>query len=75
MPKPDPLLPTTKRRLVTINAAAEYCGVHPKTVRRWISTGRLTGYRAGPRLIRVDVAELETMLVRPILAGGGDGAA
>ncbi|WP_243706793.1 helix-turn-helix domain-containing protein [Mycobacterium marinum] len=33
---------------------AEYFGVDPKTVRRWIAQGRLTAHRIGPRLIRVN---------------------
>jgi len=63
------------RHLVSIPTAAEYFGVCTKTIRRWIADGRLTGYRAGPKLIRVDLNELDAML-RPIpTAGGGlDGA-
>ncbi|MDQ1305876.1 MAG: hypothetical protein QG671_1708, partial [Actinomycetota bacterium] len=38
---------------------------HPDTIRRWISNGRITGYRMGPRLIRVDLDELAAML-KPI---------
>jgi excisionase family DNA binding protein len=38
----------------TINQTAKYFGVDIKTIRRWISQGRLTAYRIGPRLIRVD---------------------
>jgi excisionase family DNA binding protein len=38
----------------TINQTAEYFGVDVKTVRRWIAQGRLTAYRIGPRLIRID---------------------
>jgi excisionase family DNA binding protein len=53
------------QRLGSLNAAAEYAGVHVKTVRRWISEGRLTGYRLGPRLIKVDLDQLDAML-RPI---------
>jgi excisionase family DNA binding protein len=73
MPKRQPVSPATLKRLDTVNAAAEYVGVHPKTVRRWISTGQLAGYRAGPRLIRVDLDEVEAMLSRPILAGSRRG--
>jgi excisionase family DNA binding protein len=58
------------RRLETVNVAAEYVGVHPKTLRKWISTGRLHAYRAGPKLIRIDLDEIDAMLLRPILAGG-----
>jgi excisionase family DNA binding protein len=38
----------------TQKQAAEFIGVDVKTIRRWISQGRLTAYRVGPRLIRVD---------------------
>jgi excisionase family DNA binding protein len=38
----------------TINQTADYFGVDVKTVRRWIAHGRLTAYRVGPRLIRID---------------------
>ncbi|MGA9676713.1 MAG: helix-turn-helix domain-containing protein [Mycobacterium sp.] len=34
--------------------AAEFFGVDVRTVRRWISDGRLTAHRVGPRLIRID---------------------
>jgi len=58
-----------KRSLVTIAAAAEYASVAPKTIRRYIAAGRITGYRMGPRLIRVDLAELDRLL-RPIPTAG-----
>jgi excisionase family DNA binding protein len=38
----------------TIKQAAEFHGVDDKTIRRWIAGGRLTAYRVGPRLIRLD---------------------
>ena len=50
------------RRLDSITVAAECAGVCTKTIRRWISDGRITGYRMGPRLIRVDLDELAEML-------------
>ncbi len=63
------------RRLESVHTAAEYLGVADRTIRRYIAAGLLTGYRAGPRLIRVDRAELDA-LVRPIpTAGGHDDAA
>ena len=58
------------RRLESIPNAAEYVGVSSKTIRRWISAGALTGYRMGPRLIRVDLVEVDAML-RPIPTAGG----
>jgi excisionase family DNA binding protein len=58
----------TIRRLESIDGAAEYAGVHPRTIRRRIAEGQLTGYRMGPRLIRVDLNELDPSL-RPIRTG------
>lgn len=65
--------PRTVRRLESITVAAEYIDVSTKTIRRWISAGIVTGYRAGPRLIKVDLNDLDAML-RPIpTVGGHDG--
>lgn len=58
------------RRLETIQHAAEYAAVSPKTIRRRIADGSLTGYRMGARLIRVDLNELDALL-RPIPSAGG----
>lgn len=58
------------RRLESIHHAAEYAGVSTKTIRRRIADGSLTGYRMGPRLIRVDLNELDGLL-RPIPTAGG----
>ena len=57
-------------RPASIPAAAERYEVHPATVRRWISDGRITGYRFGPRMIRVDLDELDA-LFRPMATAGG----
>lgn len=59
-----------ERRLVSINEAAAYADVNTRTVRRWIAQGHLIGFRAGPRLIRVDRHQLDAML-RPIPTTGG----
>ena len=32
---------------MTINEAAEVCGVHPETVRRWVREGKLRGAKIG----------------------------
>jgi len=58
----------SQRRLSALPAAAEACDVSTRTIRRWISAGRLTGYRVGPRLIKVDLDELEKV-IQPV--GGG----
>lgn len=59
-----------KRRLASIQTGADYADVSTKTIRRRISDGTLTGYRMGPRLIRVDLNELDDLL-RPIPTVGG----
>ena len=62
-----------KRRLGSINAAAQYVGVHPRTIRRRVSDGTITAWRFGPRTLRVDLNEVEAAL-RPIptLGSGHD---
>ena len=61
-----------RRSLVNIAKAAEYADVHPMTMRRWISAGRVRAYRVGPRLLKVDLNELDAMF-RPIpTTTGGD---
>lgn len=50
------------RHLVSINQAADYAGVSPKTIRRRIADGSITGYRMGRRLIRIDLDQLEQTL-------------
>ncbi|MFN6542799.1 helix-turn-helix domain-containing protein [Mycolicibacterium nivoides] len=49
----------------SIQQAAEYLGVDPKTVRRYIAQGRIKAARVGPRLIRVDRESL-LALAKPI---------
>ncbi len=53
------------RRLASIPRAAEYADVCTKTIRRRIADGSLTGYRFGPRVIRVDLDEVD-QLMRPV---------
>lgn len=50
------------RRLAPLPIAAGYACVSVKTIRRRIADGTLTGYRMGPRLIRVDLNELDAIL-------------
>jgi excisionase family DNA binding protein len=54
---------------ISIGDAAERLGVHPRTIRRRIADGQLTGYRFGPHLIRLDPAEVDALL-RPIPTAG-----
>lgn len=57
-----------ERRYVTIKAGAEYIGVSDRTIRTMIADGRLTGYALGPRVIRIDLNEVDAAMTR---IGGG----
>jgi excisionase family DNA binding protein len=70
MPSTPPA-PATPRRLASISAAAEYGDCSPKTIRRRIADGTITGYRMGPRLVRVDLNELDVALAPIPTAGPG----
>lgn len=58
------------RRLVGTAEAAEYAGLCTRTIYRYIATGRITGYRIGPKLIKVDLDELDK-ITRPVPAAAG----
>ena len=60
-----PASPTQTHRWTSLTLGAEHIGVSEKTLRRLVASGRITGYRFGPRLIRLDLNELDAML-RPI---------
>lgn len=51
-----------RRRYAKIIEAAEYLGVTDRTIREMILDGRLTGYRNGARLVRVDLNELDARM-------------
>lgn len=53
---------THRRRYVKLAEAAEYLGVTDRTVRSMIADGRLTGYRSGARLVRVDLNEIDAAM-------------
>ena len=44
--------------LVTVHDAAEMFGVHHNTIRKLIREKRITAYRMGYRILRVDPAEI-----------------
>lgn len=59
------------RRLAKISDAAELASCSVVTIRRRIADGSLPAYRLGPRLLRVDLDELEAALRRVPTARGG----
>jgi excisionase family DNA binding protein len=50
---------TSRRRYVKIAEAAAYLQVTDRTIRQMIADGRLTGYRNGGRLVRLDLNEID----------------
>ncbi len=59
MPNP---ISTARRRYVTIADAADYLNVTTRTIRQMIADGRLTGYRSGSRLVRLDLNEIDAAM-------------
>jgi excisionase family DNA binding protein len=52
----------SRRQYESVGDAAARVGVSTKTIRRWIASGQLAGYRMGPRLLRVDPDDVDRML-------------
>lgn len=52
----------SRRQYESVGDAATRVGVSTKTLRRWIASGQLAGYRMGPRLLRVDPDDVDRML-------------
>ena len=63
-PLPSPRNRRDRRHpeLIGLTEAAERCGVHYRTVRRWIATGKLNAVRVGPKLLKVDAADLDAIM-------------
>ena len=66
MPRPRKLTTPADppaRRYGSPAAAAAIYDCDPKTIRRWITSGLITGYRVGGRMVKVDLNEIEAKLV------------
>jgi excisionase family DNA binding protein len=50
------------RRYAKIPEAADYLKVNPMTIRVMLADGRLTPYRLGPRILRVDLNEVDAAM-------------
>lgn len=55
-------MPSSSITFQTLAHEAARVGVHPRTLRRRIAEGRLTAYRVGPKLIRLDPAEVDALM-------------
>ena len=62
------------QQLASINEAAARLGVTRRTVYDWINQGVITGWRVGPKLIKVDADELEKLITPVAAARRGDAA-
>lgn len=60
-----------QRELITIAAAAERLGCGNQTVRDFIASGKLPAFRVGGRMIRLDAADVDALLV-PIPTAAGN---
>ena len=58
-----------RRRLGKIEAGADRLAVSPRTIRRYVAEGKLTGYRVGGKLLRVDLDEVDALAHRIPTAG------
>ncbi len=67
-------LPSRRRELVTLQDAADHLDVSSKTIRRYIASGRLIAYRVGPRLLKIDLVEVDGLLHPIPTADGGPDA-
>jgi len=47
---------------VTEAGAAQYLGVHPRTIRQMLKDGRLTAHRLGGRIVRLNINEIDAAL-------------
>lgn len=54
--------PARNLRLESLQDAADRLGVSVSTIRRQIAAGKLTGYRLGPRILRVNPEEVNQTL-------------
>jgi excisionase family DNA binding protein len=52
-------------QLITFDDAEKLLVLDKRTLRRYVAEGRLTGYRIGPRALRLDADEVEA-LAKPI---------
>ena len=46
--------------------AADFYGINPYTIRRWIRDGLISSYRVGAKLIMVDLDEIDARMVRQV---------
>ena len=68
MPNPRNRRERRGPELIGLTEAADLCGVNYRTVRRWVQSGRLKAVRVGPKLLKVNAADIDAML-QPLTGG------
>jgi hypothetical protein len=53
-------------KMVSIAAAADHFDVSRQTVRRWLASGRSLPIGVEPRMIRVDLDEIEAKIIHTV---------
>ncbi|MGX5692487.1 helix-turn-helix transcriptional regulator [Dermacoccus abyssi] len=53
----------SRREFESLADAAERTGLSIRTLRRRIAAGQLPAYRSGPRVLRVDPADVDRLMV------------
>ena len=67
MPRsPNGAARSAPRRYASVATVAEMYDVDPITVRRWVASGLIHGYRIGDRLIKLDLDEVHAKVVQEI---------
>ncbi len=61
-PTPAAVLEAKARRWASVQAAAEHYQIGTRTLRQMIYDGKVTGYRLGPQLLRVDLTEIDALM-------------
>lgn len=54
--------PAARRQYESLAEAAERTGLSTRTLRRRIAAGQLPAYRSGPRVLRVDPADVDRLM-------------
>jgi excisionase family DNA binding protein len=62
---------TAPKRPARLKEAAPYARCTVKTLRNRIADGTLTAWRTGPKLILVDLDEIDRKLIRPVATAAG----
>lgn len=58
---------------LTIDAAAEKLGIHPRTLRRYVSDGRLSTVRYTSQIVRISHQEMDRFLADNLKVVNGTG--